>query len=178
MGIRAEVFAEVGGFDESLTAAEDLDLSWRVQLAGHRLVGAPSAVVHVRKRGGVRDAVRQARAKGAGSRVVAHRFALVRDAYAQADSHARAAAAADDGASATATEPKPEPTPAPPPAPGGGIPPADRLARIPAKVLEILRSPSHATPYLAALAYRRGYRRAGVDGIAQLAPPHPLPPPV
>ncbi|WP_164861490.1 glycosyltransferase [Microbacterium sp. CPCC 204701] len=158
MGIHATAFAEVGGFDESLTAAEDLDFSWRVQLAGHRLVGVPDAVVHVRKRGGVRDAVRQARAKGAGSRVVSHRFALVRDAYESADAERPVPAGVGSG--------------------GGALPPPDRLARIPAKALEILRSPARVTPYLAGWAYRRGFRHAEVDGIPQFTPPDRLPPAV
>lgn len=156
MAVSAAVFAEVGGFDESLSAAEDLDFSWRVQLAGHRLIGAPQAIVHVRKRGGVRDAMRQARAKGAGSRVVAEKFSLIRSAYESAPAGVSDAAAT-------------------PPA-ARRLPPLDRLARIPAKAVEIARSPSRITPYLAGWAYRRGYREASVAGIAPLEPHRPLPP--
>ncbi|MBT0768156.1 glycosyltransferase [Kineosporia sp. J2-2] len=53
MGIRRSVFLAVGGFDQSLRTLEDTDLCWRVQLAGHRLVFAPRAIVHVRLRSGV-----------------------------------------------------------------------------------------------------------------------------
>ncbi|MGP9693511.1 glycosyltransferase [Brachybacterium sp. AOP25-B2-12] len=42
-----ELFLAVGGFDESLPAygVEDVDFSWRIQEAGHRLVFAPEASV-------------------------------------------------------------------------------------------------------------------------------------
>ncbi len=44
--IRADLFAELGGFDATITAmGEDLDLSWRAQVAGARVVVAPSATV-------------------------------------------------------------------------------------------------------------------------------------
>jgi GT2 family glycosyltransferase len=45
--IRREVFLEMGGFDEVLPSAEDLDLSFRVQLAGYPLSFVPEAeLVH------------------------------------------------------------------------------------------------------------------------------------
>jgi glycosyltransferase involved in cell wall biosynthesis len=40
----------LGGWDESLRYAEDVDLSWRTQLAGYPLVFAANAVVHYRHR--------------------------------------------------------------------------------------------------------------------------------
>ena len=48
LGVRRDVFEALGGFDESYVALEDTDFCWRLQLAGHRLVFAPDAVVHVR----------------------------------------------------------------------------------------------------------------------------------
>jgi glycosyltransferase involved in cell wall biosynthesis len=43
---RAEVLAEIGGFDESMCfGAEEADLCWRVCLKGHRIVYAPDAIV-------------------------------------------------------------------------------------------------------------------------------------
>lgn len=45
--IRTEVFRNLGGFDEELPASEDLDLSFRVQLAGYKVSYAPdAALVH------------------------------------------------------------------------------------------------------------------------------------
>ena len=44
--VRADLFAELGGFDPSITAlGEDLDLCWRAQVAGARVVVAPAARV-------------------------------------------------------------------------------------------------------------------------------------
>ncbi len=48
LGVRRHVFEALGGFDEDYAVLEDTDLCWRLQLAGHRLVFAPDAVVHVR----------------------------------------------------------------------------------------------------------------------------------
>jgi glycosyltransferase involved in cell wall biosynthesis len=45
--IRREVFLDLGGFDEVLPSAEDVDLSFRAQLAGHSVSFAPDAeLVH------------------------------------------------------------------------------------------------------------------------------------
>jgi GT2 family glycosyltransferase len=44
--VRADLFGELGGFDPSITAmGEDLDLCWRAQVAGARVVVAPTARV-------------------------------------------------------------------------------------------------------------------------------------
>ncbi|MDQ2726544.1 MAG: glycosyltransferase [Actinomycetota bacterium] len=44
--VRADLFASIGGFaDDIAQFGEDLDLSWRVQLAGARIVAAPGARV-------------------------------------------------------------------------------------------------------------------------------------
>lgn len=60
LGIRRHVFEELGGFHEDYVALEDTDLCWRLQLAGHRLVFAPEAIVHVRFPATLADAFRQA----------------------------------------------------------------------------------------------------------------------
>ncbi|GAA3664827.1 glycosyltransferase [Microbacterium marinilacus] len=154
MAIRADAFAAVGGFDELLFAAEDIDFSWRVQLAGHALVEAPAAIVHVRKRAGLGAALRQAYAKGAGARVLSHRYAAIREALER--------------------EAAPDPATDPELRAAGGRGRA-RLRRLPGGVAAILRAPARATVHLAALAYRAGYRRARVDGVVQLAPAAALP---
>jgi len=49
-GIRADVFAQSGGFDEELRTGEDVDLSWRLQLADVPLTRVPAAAVAKRQR--------------------------------------------------------------------------------------------------------------------------------
>ena len=45
--IRAKVFHEVGGFDEYFFAhQEEIDLCWRIQLAGYKIFSCPSSVVY------------------------------------------------------------------------------------------------------------------------------------
>jgi GT2 family glycosyltransferase len=47
MFLRANIFKEVGGFDEYFFAhQEEIDLSWRMQLAGYRLSSCPQSVVY------------------------------------------------------------------------------------------------------------------------------------
>ncbi len=93
MGIRRAVFEEAGGFDERLATNEDTDLSWRVQLAGHRLVHHPEIVLHVRKRDGLRAIFRQAYAYGAGDRLLQHRYADVVAAYQRQEDQSSGSAA-------------------------------------------------------------------------------------
>ena len=45
LAIRRDLFLETGGFDERLLVAEDLDLSFRLALAGHTVTTVPGAVV-------------------------------------------------------------------------------------------------------------------------------------
>ena len=48
--VRADLFAELKGFDAGIVAmGEDLDLSWRSQVAGSRVVVAPDARVRHRE---------------------------------------------------------------------------------------------------------------------------------
>lgn len=54
-----DVFEALGGFDENRLTCEDVDLSWRAQLAGYRLGFASDALVHQRLKAGLRDAARQ-----------------------------------------------------------------------------------------------------------------------
>ena len=54
--VRADLFAVLGGFDPAMEIlGEDLDLSWRAQVAGARVVAVPAAVVrHVQASDGPR----------------------------------------------------------------------------------------------------------------------------
>ena len=64
MGVNRAAFLQVGGLDERLHCQEDLDLSWRLQDAGHHPHFVPDAVVHYRYRQGLRDIWRQERRYG------------------------------------------------------------------------------------------------------------------
>ncbi len=83
LGVRSGVFSDVHGFDESLKTAEDIDFSWRVQLAGHRLESCPLAVVHLRRRGNLRSVFWQSYGYGRGERALRLRYSDVAAAYAR-----------------------------------------------------------------------------------------------
>jgi GT2 family glycosyltransferase len=63
MAVSRAAFGEVGGFDEGFArvgaAGEDVDLSWRLQLGGHRLHFEPGALVYYRHRHDPRQVWRQ-----------------------------------------------------------------------------------------------------------------------
>jgi GT2 family glycosyltransferase len=54
LGVSRRAFEAVGGFDEALKGGDDLDLCWRIQLAGHPLHFEADAVVAKRGRSTVR----------------------------------------------------------------------------------------------------------------------------
>ncbi len=58
-GVGRAAFDAVGGFDEDFVTGQDVELSWRLQLAGYKLGFAPDAVVQRRLRDGVSATVRQ-----------------------------------------------------------------------------------------------------------------------
>jgi glycosyltransferase involved in cell wall biosynthesis len=64
LAVRTDAFRSVGGFDETLTAGEDIDLCWRLQLQGRRFAAAPDALVAKRERTDARSRRRQAFAYG------------------------------------------------------------------------------------------------------------------
>jgi glycosyltransferase involved in cell wall biosynthesis len=67
IGIRRELYAAVGGMDETMDAFEDIDFCWRVQLdEGVELVLAPDALLHYRYRTTLRGVFRQSCAYGRG----------------------------------------------------------------------------------------------------------------
>jgi GT2 family glycosyltransferase len=77
LGIRADVFRAVGGFDPSSTPLIDVDLSWRLQLAGYELELVPDAVLHYRYRTAWRATFTQKRRYGAGDVLLAKRYRTV-----------------------------------------------------------------------------------------------------
>jgi glycosyltransferase involved in cell wall biosynthesis len=54
-GVWTDAFEALGGFDDAVAVGEDIEFSWRAQLAGFRLVEAPQAVVDERYRRRIRD---------------------------------------------------------------------------------------------------------------------------
>jgi GT2 family glycosyltransferase len=60
LAVRREAFDAVGGFREELAPEEDVDLCWRLQLAGYRFAVAADAVVEKRERTGGRAIFRAA----------------------------------------------------------------------------------------------------------------------
>lgn len=58
-GVTREAFEAVGGFEEHSRRAQDIDFSWRLQLAGYQIFDAPDAVLHYRYREGLRSVWRQ-----------------------------------------------------------------------------------------------------------------------
>jgi glycosyltransferase involved in cell wall biosynthesis len=74
MGVRTSLFHEIGGFDETLRTGEDIDLCWRVQLAGGSFARAADAVVHIRKRTGLRAVYRQAFSYAVGDRQLQYKY--------------------------------------------------------------------------------------------------------
>ncbi|GAB6859016.1 glycosyltransferase family 2 protein [Microbacterium xylanilyticum] len=161
MGVRRDVFDSVGGFDETRPSGEDADLSWRLQLAGQPVFSVWDAVVHVRKRTGVRTTVRQGFAKGTAVRQLQHDYALVADALSAA---AAAAAGAAPAAEAAPTVAEPSGSPARPDRLG-------RLRRAPRRALRILRNPGELLRETGELASWAGYRFGRIDGTrSQIVP--------
>lgn len=60
LGVRKEVWAKLGGFDNSYIGGhEEVDFCWRAQRAGYRLAYAPDAIMHYRLRDTLKGAVKQ-----------------------------------------------------------------------------------------------------------------------
>ena len=60
LAVRRQAFEAVQGFDEELSPEEDVDLCWRLQLAGYEFAVTSDAVVEKRERAGVRPMFRAA----------------------------------------------------------------------------------------------------------------------
>jgi GT2 family glycosyltransferase len=74
LAVRTTAFRSVGGFDETMTAGEDIDLCWRMQLHGWRFAPATEAVVAKRERSDARSRRRQAFSYGRHDAVLYRRF--------------------------------------------------------------------------------------------------------
>jgi GT2 family glycosyltransferase len=74
LGFRRSVLEAVGGFRESATYCEDVDISWRAQLAGYRIEFVPDAVVHYRSRTTLWAMFRQHRNFGRSRALLYHDF--------------------------------------------------------------------------------------------------------
>lgn len=74
LGIWADVFADLGGFDESSVTGEDVALVWNAQLRGYHYRASP-ALVHKRLPGGPRDAARRFFRYGMGDAWLYRQFA-------------------------------------------------------------------------------------------------------
>lgn len=72
--VRREAFEALGGFYEGLRAAEDTDFSWRLQEAGWRLDGRPSARVEHRYRTTITELRSQWRGYAAGRAWLSRRY--------------------------------------------------------------------------------------------------------
>lgn len=64
LAVRAAAFQTLGGFREDYPVGEDVELTWRAQLAGMQLAFVPGATVHYRYRSGLRALLRQYLAYG------------------------------------------------------------------------------------------------------------------
>lgn len=163
MGVHKTVFDEVGGFDDFLRTGEDLDLCWRIQLAGYRLSVHRAAIVHVSNRKGLRASFSQAYAYGVGDKLLQHKYARVIRAFAGLDPLPVATdpvepppAEASLGARQTASTQRPR----------------DALRRTLAKVVSVRRL-SDLTNVVHKTGTRLGFRFGSIDKTRpQLMPPH------
>jgi GT2 family glycosyltransferase len=168
LAVRREAFDEVGGFDERLRTGEDLDLCWRLQLAGHRIAEEPAAVVTFRNRPTLRATVVQTYAYGAGNRALVHKYARVAAAFA-------AGPLPDEGDDRD----EPDDAPAadgPVRQPGVPVSPSPGLVGRAWRKVTRLRRPSDLTTVTRSVATWAGFRFGRLDpSIGQLEPPARLP---
>jgi GT2 family glycosyltransferase len=75
LGIRRRTFEEIGGFDNAMHVAEDLNLCLRLWLDGVQLVFLPDAAVHYRYRQDLPSLWKQAVSYGASAPAIAKSLA-------------------------------------------------------------------------------------------------------
>ena len=81
LAYRKTVLQEVGGFDEWMVTAEDIDLNLRAVLAGHRIAFRVGAIIYHRTRDSYFDFVRQAFWNGAGRKQLTLKHGSLWGAY-------------------------------------------------------------------------------------------------
>lgn len=81
LAYRKTVLQEIGGFDEWMVTAEDIDLNLRAVLAGHRIVLRVGAIVYHRTRDSYFDFVRQAFWNGVGRKQLTLKHGTLWGAY-------------------------------------------------------------------------------------------------
>ncbi len=74
LAVRRDAFDAVGGFDEGMAVGEDIDLCWRLQLAGFRFIVESGAVIFKREASGFGEVFRQAFAYGRCGPVLYRRY--------------------------------------------------------------------------------------------------------
>ncbi|WP_258934114.1 glycosyltransferase [Nesterenkonia pannonica] len=153
MGVHRQAFLDAGGFDESMRTGEDLDLCWRLQLAGHTLVEKPAAVVTVSNREGLRASIAQTYAYGVGDARLKHKYAQVEAAF-------------------RAAPQPPAPTPAAEDEPLTRSRAAAALAAAPKLLRKViaLRRPSDLTDVARRISAQAGYRFGRIDRSAPQVP--------
>lgn len=75
MSVRRKIWDRVAGFDERFAAGDDIDVCWRVQMAGGRIGIAPGAIVHYRLRPTLRSTMRQLYRYGRAHARLYHQYA-------------------------------------------------------------------------------------------------------
>lgn len=75
LGLRRQVWAEVGGFDETYPAgAEEIDFAWRAWDLGYKFGYAPDALLHYRIRTDLKGVLRQQYNSGRGTATLYAKF--------------------------------------------------------------------------------------------------------
>jgi hypothetical protein len=74
--MRRNIFLAVNGFDPRQILLEDVDFSWRLQLAGFCLTFEPKALIHVRLRGSLSGIYRQGFEYGEGLAQLERRYGV------------------------------------------------------------------------------------------------------
>lgn len=64
LGVTKQAFLDVGGFNADVPFGEDIDLSWRLQIAGHDIAFCPDAMVRYHQRSSLRQMFTQHRRFG------------------------------------------------------------------------------------------------------------------
>lgn len=78
LAMRRDIFLAVNGFDRNQVLLEDVDFSWRLQLAGFCLTFEPKALIHVRLRRSLNGIYRQGFEYGEGLAQLESRYGVRR----------------------------------------------------------------------------------------------------